>query len=252
MGVLLGTAPAPADPVAVASTRGRSLALVLATTVFIVNMWSWALLSPLGPKYKTLLRLSPIAVSVLVALPVVVGSLGRVVAGALTDRHGGRRMMFLVTLAALVPTAYLAFAQGSYDRVHGSTVLVAALSVVALGAVVVAFEPVMPVVTVALLSMAGALGLGNGATFALVSQRVPPEKAGAVAGVVGAAGGLGGFLPPIVMGVVYQLTHHYGIGLMLLSDVALATLVFTLFRLRPAGPPPGSRSGHAPDWAERP
>lgn len=55
---------------------------------------------------------------------------------------------------------------------------------------------------------------------------------GAVTGVVGAAGGLGGFLPPIVMGLVYQLTGSYAIGLMLLSDVALAGLVFTVFGLR--------------------
>jgi MFS transporter, NNP family, nitrate/nitrite transporter len=57
---------------------------------------------------------------------------------------------------------------------------------------------------------------------------------GSVTGVVGAAGGLGGFLPPIVMGLVFQATGSYAIGLMLLLDVALAGLVFTVLRLGPA------------------
>jgi NNP family nitrate/nitrite transporter-like MFS transporter len=52
-----------------------------------------------------------------------------------------------------------------------------------------------------------------------------------VFGLIGAAGGLGGFLPPIVMGLVFQATGDYAIGLMLLSDVALAGLVFTAWRL---------------------
>ena len=39
-------------------------------------------------------------------------------------------------------------------------------------------------------------------------------------GLVGAAGRLGGFLPPLIMGVVYSLQQSYAIGVMLLSDVA--------------------------------
>jgi nitrate/nitrite transporter NarK len=55
------------------------------------------------------------------------------------------------------------------------------------------------------------------------------QALGSVTGLVGAAGSL---LPPIVMGLVYQATGEYAIGLMLLSDVALAGLVFTAWRLR--------------------
>ena len=51
-------------------------------------------------------------------------------------------------------------------------------------------------------------------------------------GLVGAAGGLGGFLPPIIMGLVYQATGSYAIGLMLLSDVAFAGAIYTAWRLR--------------------
>ena len=104
---------------------------------------------------------------------------------------------------------------------------------VAAGAVVAAFQPPIVPATVAFLTMAAALGLGNGAVFALVGTRVPAAQVGSVTGVVGAAGGLGGFLPPIVMGLVYQATGDYAIGLMLLSDVALAGLVFTAWRLGP-------------------
>ena len=58
----------------------------------------------------------------------------------------------------------------------------------------------------------------------MVGTRVPVAQVGSVTRLVGAAGGLGGFLPPIVMGLVYQATGDYAIGLMLLSDVALPGL----------------------------
>jgi NNP family nitrate/nitrite transporter-like MFS transporter len=45
---------------------------------FAVNFWAWSLLSPLAPRYQELLGLSPLAVSVMVAVPVIVGSLGRI------------------------------------------------------------------------------------------------------------------------------------------------------------------------------
>jgi MFS transporter, NNP family, nitrate/nitrite transporter len=48
-----------------------------------------------------------------------------------------------------------------------------------------------------------------------------------VTGLVGAAGGLGGFVPPLVMGSIYGRSGSYGLGLLLLSVVALATLVLT-------------------------
>ncbi|MFZ5852605.1 MAG: MFS transporter, partial [Actinomycetota bacterium] len=70
--------------------RGAGTALAVATVAFGVNFWAWSLISPLAPRYRDLLALSPVAVSVLVAVPVVVGSLGRIPLGALTDRYGGR------------------------------------------------------------------------------------------------------------------------------------------------------------------
>ena len=64
--------------------------------------------------------------------------------------------------------------------------------------------------TIVFLSMAAALGAGSGATFALVGKVAPASKGGSVTGLVGAAGGLGGFLPPLVRGYIHGKTGPYG------------------------------------------
>ena len=71
------------------------------------------------------------------------------------------------------------------------------------------------------------IGATAGGVFALVARLVPPEKVGAVTGVVGAAGGLGGFFPPLVMGAVYSATGSYAWGYVLLALTAAAALVYT-------------------------
>src|SRR5215469_15183012 len=81
--------------------------LGLATVGFAVNFWAWALLSPLGPKFKDILALSPFQQALVVAVPVVVGSLGRIPVGGLTDRYGGRLMFPVVSLATVIPVLYL-------------------------------------------------------------------------------------------------------------------------------------------------
>jgi NNP family nitrate/nitrite transporter-like MFS transporter len=380
-------------------TGPRGLMLAVATIGFAVNFWAWALLSPLGPKFKEALHLSPFQQALLVAVPVVVGSLGRIPVGALTDRYGGRLMFPVVSLATIVPVLYLglsghtslagllvggfflgiggtafavgvpfvnawfpparrgfaigvfgagmggtaisalttvrlvnangtatpfvvtavvllgyavvavlllrdapdrpvpaeplsrrlaatvrlrvtwlaailyAVAFGGYvafsvylpaylktaygltqadaanrmagfvllavvlrpvggwlsDRVGPVRVLAVALAVVVVGASVQAFTPaLMPLGTIAFLAMAGALGAGSGATFALVAELAPANKVGSVTGVVGAAGGLGGFVPPLVMGFIYGRLGSYGLGLALLAAVALGALLLTV------------------------
>jgi len=91
-----------------AVTAGRStIMLAVATIGFALNFWAWALLSPLGPRFKDILHLGSLQQALVVAIPVVVGSLGRIPVGALTDRYGGRLMFPLVSLATIVPVLYL-------------------------------------------------------------------------------------------------------------------------------------------------
>ncbi|MGB3301913.1 MFS transporter [Gordonia sp. (in: high G+C Gram-positive bacteria)] len=78
--------------------------------------------------------------------------------------------------------------------------------------------------------MAVMMGMGAGAVFAWVAVASPPARVGAVTGIVGAAGGLGGFFPPLVMGATYNAdTHSYTIGLALLVAFAAVACLFTLF-----------------------
>jgi MFS transporter, NNP family, nitrate/nitrite transporter len=122
------------------------------------------------------------------------------------------------------------------DRVHPATVTTCALAVVALFAIVQAFDPALyPLGTVCLLIMAAGLGTTSGSVFALVSQVTPQPQVGSVTGVVGAMGGLGGFVPPLVMGAIYSGRHSYSIGFMLLSDLALAGCVYAYGRMRTIG-----------------
>ncbi len=84
--------------------------LVMATLGFAVNFWAWALLSPLAPGLMDSLKLTSFEQSLLVAVPVVVGSLGRIPVGALTDRFGGRVMFPAVSLITIIPVLYLGLA----------------------------------------------------------------------------------------------------------------------------------------------
>src|SRR5215470_4033882 len=104
-----GNVAHPVDRPDAASGARPWVMLILATVGFAVNFWAWALLSPLGPKFKDVLHLSPFAQALVVAVPVIVGSIGRIPVGALTDRLGGRVMFPLVSLAVVVPVLYLGF-----------------------------------------------------------------------------------------------------------------------------------------------
>ena len=71
---------------------------------------------------------------------------------------------------------------------------------------------------------------GTGAVVAWVAQRAPAASVGTVNGIGSAAGGLGGFFPPLVMGATYDRLHNdYTIGLMLLVATALVAFGYTKF-----------------------
>ena len=93
--------------------RGGGLMLALATLGFALCFWAWALLSPLAVSFTVALHLTPFQQSLLVAVPVVVGSLGRIPVGALTDRFGGRVMFPVIALVTVVPVLFLYFRPSS-------------------------------------------------------------------------------------------------------------------------------------------
>jgi NNP family nitrate/nitrite transporter-like MFS transporter len=70
--------------------------------------------------------------------------------------------------------------------------------------------------------------MGNGAVFQLVAQRFPGEI-GVITGLVGAAGGLGGFVLPNVLGSLKQLTQSYGGGFLAFALVGAAGAVALSF-----------------------
>jgi NNP family nitrate/nitrite transporter-like MFS transporter len=371
--------------------------LALATIGFGVNFWAWALISPLGPAYRDDLGLTSFQQAFLVAVPVIVGSLGRIPIGALTDRLGARAMFPAVSLATIAPVLFVGYLGDSYwrlilggfflglggttfavgvpfasawfpperrglalgifgvgmggtaisafttvklaeangrsfpfllvaavlaaygvlaavllrdapgrtvargsllgrtwstlripttrqasflyavgfggfvafsvylptylknayglsqsdaaartagfvvlaviarplggwlsDRLHPVPVLVTCFVVVTVLAAVAALElDLVPWATIAFLGMAAALGAAAGACFALVARVAPPDKVGSVTGIVGAAGGLGGFFPPLGMGTVYGARDSYRLGVVLLALTTLAAALYT-------------------------
>ncbi|MFE0156115.1 nitrate/nitrite transporter [Nonomuraea sp. NPDC059007] len=371
--------------------------LVLATAAFTITFWAWNLIGPLSGSYSKALHLSPTETSMLVAIPVLVGSLGRIPVGMLADKFGGRLMFAIICFVSIVPVLFVGwsnsygslllwgfllgipgtsfaigipfvnswyeparrgFATGVFGAGMGGTALSAfftprlveslgrstthlimgaALAVmgvimllasrnspawqpstepalprmkdamkikatwqcaflyaVAFGgfvafstylptllqnvyefaqteaglrtagfsiaaviarplggissdrigpirvltisfagavamAVVLAFNPPLEIPAgVSFVLMAFFLGLGAGGVFALVAKLVEASRVGTVTGLVGAAGGLGGYFPPLVMGAVYTATGAYTIGYLLLALTALTALLYTL------------------------
>jgi NNP family nitrate/nitrite transporter-like MFS transporter len=122
------------------------------------------------------------------------------------------------------------------DRIGAKNVLIVSfLGTGALALVLAATYKQMVPLTIACLTMAICLGLGTGATFKLVPEWFP-DKVGAVTGVVGAAGGLGGFFPPLVMAVVKSDTGSYALGFVLMAAVAAIALIVLIAISRTARP----------------
>ncbi|BBY84048.1 NarK/NasA family nitrate transporter [Mycolicibacterium pulveris] len=94
----------------------RAVNLALATWVSAINFWAWNMIGPLSTLYAGDLSLSSAEASMLVATPILVGSLGRIVIGSLTDRFGGRVMFIAISLASIIPVLAVGAAgvAGSY------------------------------------------------------------------------------------------------------------------------------------------
>jgi MFS transporter, NNP family, nitrate/nitrite transporter len=90
--------------------------------------------------------------------------------------------------------------------------------------VLLSFSPTIEIYTIGCLTVALCSGIGNGTVFKLVPLYFS-KQAGVVNGIVAAMGGLGGFFPPIVLTLVFNMTGHYAIGFMALSEFALASFI---------------------------
>lgn len=379
--------------------------LVLATWVSMVCFWAWNVIGPMSTTYAKEMHLSSAAASLLVATPILVGSLGRIVTGPLTDRFGGRVMLIAVSLVAVGPVlgvgaaaaaksfpllllcgfllglpgtifavgipfannwyepARRGFATGVFgmgmvgtavsafftprfvrwfglftthviiavllaltalvgmavlrnapyfvpntdpvlpklkaaarlrvtwemallyavvfggfvafstylptyiktiygfspvdagartagfalaavlarpvggalaDRIAPKYVVLASLAGVAVMALVAVFQPPPDKWSAAtFITLAVFLGIGTGGVFAWVARRAPASSVGSVTGIVAAAGGLGGYFPPLVMGATYDPVHNdYTIGLLLLVITAVLASGYTALRLK--------------------
>jgi NNP family nitrate/nitrite transporter-like MFS transporter len=133
-------------------------------------------------------QLSRVTAGDFTTVVVVAGSLLRPVGGWLSDRFGGYRLLVGLLAAFSVCVAGVAVA--------GSVVTAAVLLFLGMGA----------------------LGMGNGAVFQLVPQRFP-KGIGVVTGIVGAAGGLGGFFLPTALGAVKDATGTYAMGLWAIAAI---------------------------------
>ncbi|HEU5430669.1 MAG TPA: MFS transporter, partial [Thermomicrobiales bacterium] len=96
--------------------------LALATLALLVSFAVWGLVAPLAPVFRERYELSGVEVGLLVAMPVLLGSLGRIPLGLLTDRFGGRRVFSALLLAMLVPLALVGLT-GSYATLLGASLL---------------------------------------------------------------------------------------------------------------------------------
>jgi MFS transporter, NNP family, nitrate/nitrite transporter len=140
---------------------------------------------------------------------------------------GFRAAGFVVLATAMRPVGgWLA------DRIGGAQVLSWVFGGTAAFALLLIWPAMVPF-TVGALGCALLLGIGNGAVFKLVPERFPKET-GTVTGLVGALGGLGGFFPPIALGIFRDTLGVIWPGFVLLSLTALALRAANIRVFRPA------------------
>lgn len=114
------------------------------------------------------------------------------------------------------------------DRFNPYKILMLVFAGLTAAAVLLSFAPSMAWYSVGCLTVAFCAGTGNGTIFKLVPLYFT-KQAGIANGIISAMGGLGGFFPPLMLTFLFNLTGHYAIGFMALSEVALASMILVIF-----------------------
>lgn len=118
------------------------------------------------------------------------------------------------------------------DKMSGLVVLRTVFLAITCLAFFAIFSPnLMPTGTIIFLGLGVMFGIGNGAVFAVIGHRCDQKLVGSVTGIVGAAGGIGGYLPTLVLGASMQFTHSYSFafGLLALTSLLVAVSLRGLF-----------------------
>lgn len=153
------------------------------------------LASSLTIYFNDLYALGPVVAGYCTAACVFAGSLTRPIGGMIADRVGGiRTLLFMYSTAALL-LLIMSLGQDSYQW---------------------ALAIIIPVMAV--------LGMGNGAVFQLVPQRFRKEI-GVMTGLVGMAGGIGGFYLAASLGYFKQTFGTYQIGLTVFAGLAILAII---------------------------
>ena len=155
----------------------------------------------------------------------------------LRDQHGlaAPSAGLLTAAAAFVGSGARPIGGWLADRLGGRRLLAVSLSTLGLTYALVASGPALQPLTALVLVAMACCGLGNGAVFQLVPIRFRAEI-GMVTGIIGAVGGIGGFLLPMLLGMVRQAGGGFGAGFLLLAAAAMSVaLVLQVLAVRQAG-----------------
>ena len=136
------------------------------------------------------------------------------------------------TFAALFATCAVVarpFGGVAADKLGPRPVTLIMFAAVVVLSLLIAQQFASPAVYYALLIiMAVFIGFGTGTVFGWVGRAAKPEDTGTVGGLVSAAGGLGGYFPPLVMGAVYGANGHYFWAQVALAITAGVALLISL------------------------
>ncbi len=151
-------------------------------------------------------QIEAIQAGIVAALCGLIGSVIRPIGGYMADQHGGLRALYYV-----LPTIA--------------------------GTVVAVVSPSHAMGVAMMMVATAAMGFGNGVVFQLVAEWFP-QDIGLASGVVGAAGAVGGFVVPMLIGTMKGLSGNYETGLWLFAGFAVCAWGTVMVGLRPNGSSP--------------